>query len=67
MRVIDQYKWNRTKNIAALVLLLTGIACAGGLETTDPSAPIPSTEGFVISMTLLALLTYNIMKKGTTK
>jgi hypothetical protein len=67
MRVIDQHKWNRTKNIAALVLLLTGIACAGGLETTDPSAPIPSTEGFVISMTLLALLTYNIMKKGNTK
>jgi len=67
MRVIDQYKWNRTKNIAALVLLLTGIACAGGLETTDASAPIPSVEGFVISMTLLALLTYNIMKKGNIK
>jgi hypothetical protein len=67
MRVIDQYKWNRTKNIAALVLLLTGIACAGGLETTDASEPIPSVEGFIISMTLLALLTYNIMKKGNIK
>ena len=67
MRVIDQRKWDRTKNIAALVLLLTGIACIGGLETTDPTEPFPSIEGFVISMTLLALLTRNIMKAGNTR
>jgi hypothetical protein len=63
MRVVNHYKWHRTKSIAAGALLLIGIACAGGLESDNAADPIPSIEGFVVSMTLLALLTHNIYKK----
>lgn len=63
MRVVDQRKWQRAKYQLATLLLVIGICCAGGLESTDGSEAMPSFAGFVISMSLLAALTYNIMRK----
>jgi hypothetical protein len=63
MRVVNQRKWQRAKYQTAILLLITGICCAGGLESTDGTEPMPSSAGFIISMSLLAGLTYNIMRK----
>jgi hypothetical protein len=63
MRVVNQRKWQRAKYQLAILLLITGICCAGGLESTDGTEPMPSFAGFIISMSLLAGLTYNIMRK----
>ena len=63
MRVVNQHKWQRAKYQLAILLLITGICCAGGLESTDGTEPMPSLSGFIISMSLLAGLTYNIMRK----
>ena len=62
MRVTNWAKWQRTKCITALVLLLIAMGCAGGLESQNGTEPLPSTSGFIISMTLLTLLTINIYK-----
>jgi hypothetical protein len=63
MRVVNQRKWQRAKYQLAILLLITGICCAGGLESTDGTEAMPSLTGFIISMSLLAGLTYNIMRK----
>lgn len=63
MRVVNQRRWQRAKYQLAILLLITGICCAGGLESTDGTEPMPSLSGFIISMSLLAGLTYNIMRK----
>ncbi len=63
MRVVNQRKWQRAKYQLAILLLITGICCAGGLESTDGTEPMPSLTGFIISMSLLAGLTYNIIRK----
>ena len=62
MKVTDHRKWLRAKYQMATLLLITGICCAGGLESTDGTEPMPSFAGFVISMSLLAALIYNIIR-----
>ena len=62
MRVTNWAKWQRTKCIVALILLLISMACAGGLESQDGTEPLPSSTGLIISMVLLTLLTINIYK-----
>jgi hypothetical protein len=63
MRVVNQKKWQRAKYQVSILLLITSIGCAGGLESTDGIEPMPSRAGFVISISLLAALAYNIMRK----
>jgi hypothetical protein len=62
MQVTDWAKWQRTKCIVAIVLLLIAIGCAGGLESETGTEPLPSATGFVTAITLLTLLTINIYK-----
>jgi hypothetical protein len=63
MRVVDQRKWQRAKYQMATLLLITSICCAGGLESVDGTESMPSSAGFIISISLLAGLAYNIMRK----
>jgi len=65
MRVTDWHRWQRTKMSVAGVLFIIALMCAGGAEEPDAYQPMPSFRGFVISMTLCALLTINIYQKGT--
>lgn len=62
MRVTNWARWQRTKIIVALILLTISFVCAGGLGSPDDYAPIPSIEGFIVSMSLLVTLTLNIIK-----
>jgi hypothetical protein len=63
MRVVNERRWQRTKYQTATLLLITSIACAGGLESTDGTESMPSRAGFIISISLLAALAYNISRK----
>lgn len=62
MRVTNWKRWQRTKGIVAIVMFVGAIACAGGLEETDPSVPIPSPLGFLILLGLSGALMLNITK-----
>lgn len=62
IRVVDRRKWRRTKTIICAALWLIGVACGGGLES-DGVEPIPSLGGFAISMTLCAMLAYNLFRE----
>lgn len=62
MRVVDYDKWQRTKCVCALILLITAIACAGGLEDQTGTTAMPSPVGFITCITLLVPLTLSLYK-----
>jgi hypothetical protein len=62
MKVTDWRRWQMTKLTVVFILLIIGIACAGGLEDADGTQPIPSVWGFVAAMSFAAMLLWNIIQ-----
>jgi hypothetical protein len=59
MRVADWAKWMRAKRIATALLALLVIACAGGLEGTEP---LQNAEWLLLLMPALGYMVHNITK-----
>lgn len=62
MRVTNWHRWQMTKLAVAMILLLIGIACAGGLEDADGTRPVPSVWGVVVATSFAAMLLWNIIQ-----
>lgn len=62
MRVQDWHRWQMTKLALAMICVLAGIACAGGLEDADGLTPMPSPLGVVVALSCATALLYNIIQ-----
>lgn len=64
IHVTNQARWRRTKVVTTILLFVIALACSGGLESQDPSAPMPDVAGFVTAISLFAYLFINIIRTG---
>ena len=61
IRVVNAFRWRRVKITICAAAWLIAIGCAGGLESQG-TEPIPSIEGFILSMAVCVAMLINIIR-----
>ena len=67
MKVTNEYRWRRTKTWVCVATFLGALACAGGLESSNPQEAIPSPIGAFVLLAIATTLMINLTKQGGSK
>jgi len=64
IKVVNRYRWRRTKIYLAVGCWVGGLACVGGLEG-DPYAPMPSWQGAIVFLISAFFLAVNLLREDS--